>query len=68
MGFEKIVLEKVAEIVKRDNAAEFFCGTLSVICTSAEANKIAKKISNDLGTKIQISPDGSYGYLFDFVA
>jgi hypothetical protein len=68
MGFEKIVLEKVAEIVKRDNAAGFFYGTLSVICTAAEANRIAKKLSDDLGTKIQISQDGSCGYLFDFVA
>jgi hypothetical protein len=68
MGFEKVVLEKVEKIVKRDDAAGFFCGTLSVICTAAEANRIARKLSKDLDTKIQISPDGSYGYLFDFVA
>ena len=34
----------------------------------AEAKKIAKKLSKDLMTKVQISRDGSYGYLFDFVA
>ena len=68
MGFETVVLDKVAKIVKSDNLASFFCGTLSVVCTAAEANRIAKKLSKDLGTKIQISRDGSYGYLFDFVA
>ena len=68
MGFEKVVLDKVVEVVKDDNLASFFCGTLSVVCTAAEANRIAKKLSKDLGTKIQISRDGSYGYLFDFVA
>jgi hypothetical protein len=68
MGFETVVLDKVAKIVKSDNLAGFFCGTLSVVCTAAEANRIAKKLSKDLDTKIQISQDGSYGYLFDFVA
>jgi hypothetical protein len=68
MGFEKVVLEKVEKIVKADNLAGFHCGTLSVICTEAEAKRIAKKLSKDLMTKIQINRDGSYGYLFDFVA
>ena len=68
MGFETVVLEKVAKVVKSDNLAGFFCGTLSVVCTAAEANRIAKKLTKELNTKIQISQDGSYGYLFDFVA
>jgi hypothetical protein len=68
MGFEKVVLDTVAKIVKADNLAGFFCGTLSVICNEQEANQIAKRLTKDLQTKIQISRDGSYGYLFDFVA
>jgi hypothetical protein len=68
MGFETVVLDKVATIVKSDNLASFFCGTLCVVCTAAEANRIVKKLTKELNTKIQISPDGSYGYLFDFVA
>ena len=68
MGFEKVVLEKVKKVLKRDKAAGFFCGTLSVICDEAEARKIAQKLSKDLMTKIEVSLDGSYGYLFDFVA
>lgn len=69
MGFETVVLEKVAEVLKSDNAASFFCGSLSVICTEAEARKVFHKLSKDYGVgKVQISPDGSYGYVFDFVA
>ena len=68
MAFEKIVLEKVAKIVKKDNAAGFFCGTLSVICDEVDAKKILRKLNKDYNNKVQMSVDGSYGYLFDFVA
>ena len=69
MGFEAVVLEKVKTVLKQDNAASFFCGSLSVICTEAEARKVFHKLSKDYGMgKVQISKDGSYGYLFDFVA
>lgn len=68
MAFEKIVLEKVAKIVKQDNAAGFFCGTLSVICDEVDAKKILRKLNQDYNNKVQMSLDGSYGYLFDFVA
>ena len=67
MGFETVVLDKVAKIVKQDNLAEFVCGTLSVICNEAEAKKILAKLNWDYGNKVQMSKDGSYGYLFDFV-
>jgi hypothetical protein len=68
MAFEKIVLEKVAKIVKRDNAAGFFCGSLSVICDESDAKKILRKLNKDYGNKVEMSEDGSYGYIFDFVA
>lgn len=68
MGFEKVVLDKVATVVKEENLASFFCGTLSVICNEKQALKIVNKLSKELDTKVQISKDGSYGYLFDFVA
>jgi hypothetical protein len=69
MGFETVVLDKVAKVIKSDNMASFFCGTLSVICSEAEARKVFHKLSKDYGLgKVQISKDGSYGYLFDFVA
>jgi hypothetical protein len=69
MAFEKVVLDKVQKVLKQDNAASFFCGSLSVICNEAEARKVFHKLSKDYGVgKVQISPDGSYGYIFDFVA
>lgn len=69
MGFETVVLEKVAKVLKNNHAASFFCGSLSVICTEAEARKVFHKLSKDYGVgKVQISKDGSYGYIFDFTA
>jgi hypothetical protein len=69
MGFETVVLDKVAKVLKSDNLAEFFCGTLSVVCTEKEARSVFHKLSKDYGVgKVQISKDGSYGYLFDFTA
>ena len=68
MSIEKVVLQKVEKIVKSDNAASFFCGTLSVICDEADAKKILRKLNKDYKNKVQMSPDGSCGYLFDFVA
>ena len=69
MGFETVVLDKVAEVLKSDNAASFFCGSLSLICTEAQARKVFHKLSKDYGVgKVQISRDGSYGFIIDFVA
>jgi uncharacterized protein (DUF488 family) len=68
MSFEKEVLSKVAEIVKSEDLATFFFGTLSVICTEAESRKILKQLNKDYNNKVQVSRDGSYGYNFDFVA
>ena len=66
MGFETVVLDKVAKVLKNDNAASFFCGSLSVICTRAEARKVLAELNKD--NKVEMSEDGSYGYIFDFVA
>ncbi len=67
MGFGKVILDKVAKVLKDEHAASFFCGSLSVICTEAEARKIYHRLTKDQ-YKVQVSPDGSYGYIFDFVA
>lgn len=67
MGFEKVILQKVAEVLKSDNQATFFCGSLSVICNQADARKIQRRLTQDR-YKVEMNPDGSYGYIFDFVA
>jgi hypothetical protein len=68
MSFEKVVLDKVAKVLKSDNQASFFCGTLSVICSANEARAILTKLNKDYNNKVQCNRDGSYGYNFDFVA
>jgi hypothetical protein len=68
MGFEKTVLDKVAEVLKQQGQAEFFCGSLSVICTAQQARQIATRLTKDFGAKVEMSRDASYGYIFDFVA
>jgi len=68
MGFEKVVLDKVATVLKDEHSASFFCGSLSVICNEADAKKVLRKLRKDYDNKVQMSPDGSYGYIFDFVA
>ena len=47
MGFEKVILDKVAKVLKDEHAASFFCGSLSVICTEAEARKIYHQLTKD---------------------
>jgi hypothetical protein len=69
MSFEKVVLDKVAKVLKDEHVASFFCGSLSVVCNEAEARKVFHRLSKDYGVgKVQISKDGSYGYIFDFVS
>jgi hypothetical protein len=68
MGFETVVLDKVATVLKSDGQASFFYGTLGVICTAAEARKILNMLKRDYNNKVQMNPDGSYGYNFDFTA
>jgi hypothetical protein len=56
MAFEKIVLDKVAKVLKDDNRASFTCGTLFVECSEAEARKLFHKLSKDYGLgKVQVS-------------
>jgi hypothetical protein len=68
MAFEKAVLEKVATVLESSNRASFFCGSLCVICNIAEAKKVLRKLNQDYNNKVQMSRDGSYGYIFDFIA
>ena len=68
MSFEKEVLAKVATVLKEENSASFFCGSLSVICDERQARSIFHKLFKDYNGKVQISKDGSYGYIYDFTA
>jgi hypothetical protein len=63
-----VVLDKVATVLKDEHAASFFCGSLSVICNEREAYKVLTILNRDFDNKVEMSPDGSYGFIFDFVA
>jgi hypothetical protein len=74
MAFEKIVLDKVAKVLKDDNRAAFICGTLFVECSEVEARKVFHKLSKDYGLgKIQVSgpiPNGADvmpEFAYDFI-
>lgn len=68
MGFEKQVLNTVAEIIKSDDLAEFYSGTLFVACNDSNARKIAKTLAQQFNTKIGVSRAAPHEYSFDFVA
>lgn len=68
MGFETVVLTKVADVLGTDNQASFAYGTLFVECTEDEARKVFHRLSKDMFGKVQVSKsERSPEYAFDFV-
>lgn len=68
MGFEKVVLDKVANVLGEDRKASFTAGTLFVDCNEDQARKVFHKLSKDYGLgKVQICKTPAE-YAFDFVA
>lgn len=68
MGFETVVLGKVANVLDSDNKAAFEYGTLFVNCTEDEARKVFHKLCKDYGLgKVKVSKTPAE-YAFDFVA
>jgi hypothetical protein len=66
MGFEKVVLNEVAKVLKSDSAASFTCGTLFVECSVAEAVKIETALLKKFQCGIVLSRIGDES-AFDFV-
>ena len=67
MGFETVVLNKVANILNDEHAASFTCGTLFVNCTEDQARKVFHKLCKDYGLgKVQVSKTPAE-YAFDFI-
>ena len=68
MGFEKVVLNQVAEVLQNDNSASFCSGTLFVNCSAREAARIETALSEVTHGGIVVSPIGQTGeFAFDFV-
>jgi hypothetical protein len=69
MGFEKVVLDKVAKAIKEDRKASFTCGTLFVECNEGQARSVFHMLSKYLGVgRVQVSGPVTGEYAFDFVA
>lgn len=65
MGFEKVVLDRVATVLGTDNKAEFAYGTLFVNCNAEEADNIESSLNKI--TKVNVTRTPAE-YVFDFVA
>lgn len=67
MSFEKVVLDRVANVLGEANKAEFTFGTLFVDCTAAQAAKIETALNemNQGGIIVSKTPAE---FAFDFVA
>jgi len=68
MGFEKVVLDKVAKIVESNKLAEFYSGTLFVMCNEGEAKRIVRMLKKDFRSNISVSRAAPHEYAFDFTA
>ena len=68
MGFEKAVLNTVAETIERDRSASFTCGTLFVACNEQEARRVFHSLSREFGLgKVQINGPIQGEFAYDFV-
>jgi len=67
MGFEKVVLEKVAKVLKQDSKAYFAYGTLFVQAEEKEARRVFSMLCKEYDFKVQPSKVGDE-FAYDFVA
>lgn len=67
MAFEKIVLNKVATVLKTDREAYFANGTLFVIAPESEARKVFSMLCKEYDWKVGVSKVGDE-FAYDFMA
>ena len=68
MGFEKIVLDKVAKVLKQDRQAYFVNGTLFVIACESDARRVFSVLFKDYNQRVQVSVAMFGEYAYDFTA
>jgi hypothetical protein len=68
MGFETVVLAKVAKVLKSDNQASFTCGTLFVETTERDARRVFSMLCKEYNFKVQPSKVSDNEFAYDFVA
>jgi hypothetical protein len=65
MGFEKIVLDKVAKVLHKDRQAYFVNGTLFVLASESDARQVFSKLFKDYNGNVEVSLVG-HEYAFDW--
>jgi hypothetical protein len=68
MAFEKIVLDKVAKVLKQDRQACFRNGTLFVIACESDARRVFSMLFKDYNQRVQVSVAMFGEYAYDFTA
>ena len=68
MGFEKIVLDKVAKVIKQDRQAYFVNGTLFVQTTEPDARRVFSMLYKDYNGKVTVSWVAEAEFAYDFTA
>ena len=68
MGFEKIVLDKVAKVLRQDCQACFRNGTLFVIANESDARRVFSMLFKDYNQRVQVSVAMFGEYAYDFTA
>ena len=68
MGFEKIVLDKVARVIKQDRQAYFCNGTLFVRAAEPDARRVFAMLFRDYNDRVQVSVAMHGEFAYDFTA
>lgn len=68
MGFEKVVLEKVAVVLKQERQAYFSNGTLFVMAKESNARKVFSMLFKEYNGRVQPSRISDSEFAYDFTA
>ena len=68
MAFEKIVLEKVAVVLKQERQAYFCNGTLFVCTEEKDARRVFSMLFKDYNGRVQPSRVSDSEFAYDFTA
>lgn len=68
MGFEKIVLDKVAKVLGQERQAYFKNGTLFVCAAEPDARRVFSVLFKDYNQRVRPSRVGDDEFVYDFTA
>ena len=68
MGFEKVVLDKVATVLKQERQAYFCNGTLFVQAPESDARRVFSMLCKEYNWKVQVSRVSEQEFAYDFTA